>query len=190
MAIESTVLELEGVLSRLESSVQTTVYDATPLILIQPPSARLLQADALRQQIAALDGHYSLFIKLEERLRDLRTRIHKQRSLCRSAASPISAMPLELLNHVFLLSVDTASDAWNISLVCSSWREVSSRQASLWTQVTVEPCDIRRVKALRPPSIQAPFHLTVSGRKDRPRIPLQTARLIAFGMKSASSTLR
>ncbi|KAF9457773.1 hypothetical protein BDZ94DRAFT_1326013 [Collybia nuda] len=66
----------------------------------------------------------------------------------RVALAPLKALPPELLNYIFLFAVDRSISLplrrhsslvpWNISYVCSSWRQIALAEPRLWTDIAID----------------------------------------------------
>lgn len=129
--------------AQLDTKLTSQTFDFTPVLLCRIPSQRQSRRTDLSAALESLDAHWTRLELALDYIRRARERLKQQRSLCYSALSPISAMPHELLAHIFsyiCASSSLAESSKNIccmSHVSKDWSVVALEKKALWGYSTI-----------------------------------------------------
>lgn len=170
---------LESVLQQirqLDGSLKSQTLDYSPVLLKQPPSTRASRQAELSQALEHLELQWSLLEEITTHVENARNVLRHQRSLCHSALAPVSALPQEVLGHIFhyALPIDgisqyerSAKRIRNLSQVCRDWHVVGLQQKRAWGFGNISSLsDIAKMDLLLDRSESQGLTLTVRDRQE------------------------
>lgn len=120
---------------------------------MQPPSLRATRIRLLEASCSSLDDRSARLSALFGLISQAQRRLHHKRTRCRSALSPVAALPEEILRVIFPLTLDAVPSRQNnatrftILAVCQDWRTAALGQQSLWSSSYVS--NLRDERAFR-----------------------------------------
>lgn len=160
--LDCILAELRCILDKLESFCQLHTYNSTPILLIQPPSARPQHALGLIDRIAELDSRLAQVAQTKTRLSSIYNYVFRQQCLCALATSPISCLPTELLQKIFWFCVfENGSAAHTLSLVCHEWRLATQPVRPIWAMADIPLNALRQIVPLTLHSADLPLRLCI-----------------------------
>lgn len=160
--LDSVLAELCDLFDKLETLCQSNIYNSTPILLIQPPSARPRHALGLIDRLAELDSSLAQVAHSKNRLSTIYNYVFRQQRLCALAASPVSCLPTELLQKIFWSCVfENGSAAHTLSLVCHEWRLATQPMRPIWTMANIPLNALRQIAPLTLHSADLPLHLCI-----------------------------
>lgn len=156
------IAELSGVLNKLDVLCQSKNYSSTPTLLIHPPSARLEHAQSLADNVDKVNSRRTQMLQVTTLFAKVQNRLREQFSLYASAASPVSALPTELLQKIFHIYIfEYRNTAHRLSLVSRQWRQALLSWPLLWTVVRVPASALPYIRPEALHFAERPFHLHI-----------------------------
>lgn len=130
---------VSSALDKLQEFLLHPNIDCTPIILTQPPLHRDARRAAIEQSLSVLDEQWTNMVALWQKLAQTRKQLKRRQAMCRSALSPISAMPSEILRQIFaylfpyLPSPTDDETRRSLMHVCGEWRSIAESQKAVWS---------------------------------------------------------
>lgn len=133
---------LSAAVGSLDALLNTQEHDWTPLILTQPPSRRASRREILETTLAQLDAQQTDLQRTIDSLSSACDKLHRQYGMCKSALSPASALPYDVLRCIFdrrfLSPVDQVKFTKLCSSVCRDWRKAACEMPRLWASFSID----------------------------------------------------
>lgn len=171
---DALITQIDASLDELVSMVDTyasTHSMISPVLLSQPPGTRQHRRDSLRSRENALADVLTRVASLEAKLTRVRTSVFEQQCSHASAQTPISALPIEILQYIFSFAVHDAPKvvkertgafaATTLSQVCHKWRVIITNQPKLWATLTLLLGDLPHADAFLRRSTNASLNVRV-----------------------------
>lgn len=151
------LFSLTTVAHKLDSILAITYppLDLTPPILSYDPTQKSFRAAYLRSELDVLSATRDEVLGLQDKLRQIDQHLFQRQASIKFALSPLSAVPVEILQYIFRLylphegdgSIDGTDEEFvrerlassiTLSHVCSSWRVVSLAMPALWNKICID----------------------------------------------------
>ncbi|KAF8335300.1 uncharacterized protein EI90DRAFT_3120283 [Cantharellus anzutake] len=102
--------------------------------------------------LECMDADYKSIDALSQKLSTIKHTLRRWRTRLRNFLQPMAALPMEVLQRIFLYAVQPREYDYNfkylpspitLSEVSSTWRHAAQSYPPIWTVVQLEPCDHR-----------------------------------------------
>ena len=159
-------------LEKIATFLEGQPNDFTPILRHHPPSARPQQVSAACTQVNNIKRYWDDIRAIETQVLAIKKQIRARYASQWSLLSPISALPEEVLRHIF--EYVWLDQTWKGTLalegVCKRWHGIIVQHRILWSILTI-PASGRLEKLVKPleRSHPLPVDLEISSTADRYR---------------------
>lgn len=159
--INNELSALGGQLQKIMTAFESPSVTLTPILRLNPPSARPSYRSAAQIRIANLEEPWERILAIEAQVLTLKERLSAQRAAERNILSPVFALPEEVLRDVFKNVWLASEGSLVISGVCKYWRNIAIQHRILSTKIPLRnPDDLKTL--LRPLQFSHPFPVDIT----------------------------